>query len=98
MNFAGTHSDTGRGASQPVQRAVFAAWPLLMLMLMGFLLWVGIILPLADLAAGSPVAYKPRWSELPAGFWDFLGIGVGGYIGGCTKEKIASQVITTRRS
>ena len=75
-----------------------ASWrPLLMLMLMGFLVWVGLILPLIDLAAGGPVAYHPRWNELPSGFWSFLEIGMGGYIGGRSLEKIATQMITTAR-
>ena len=46
--------------------------PLLMLLLMGFLLLVGVILPLADLVAGHHVPFEPRWQSLPEGFWQFL--------------------------
>lgn len=66
--------------------------PLLMLILMGFLVLAGLILPLADLVAGHPVRFEPRWSLLPAGFWDFLGVGMGGYIGGRSLEKVAGLV------
>jgi phenylpyruvate tautomerase PptA (4-oxalocrotonate tautomerase family) len=74
-----------------------ANWrPLLMMLLMGFLLLVGLLIPFADLLAGRPIPYHPRWAELPAGFWDFLGIGMGGYIGGRSLEKIAAQWVARR--
>lgn len=66
--------------------------PMLMLLLMGFLLLAGLVLPLADLLAGGRVAFEPRWQMLPQGFWDFLAIGMGGYIGGRSLEKVAGAV------
>lgn len=72
--------------------------PLLMLVLIGFLLLVGLILPLADLVAGRSVPFEPRWQLLPAGFWDFLTIGMGGYIGGRSLEKVARMVTGGGRS
>lgn len=66
--------------------------PILMLILMGFLLLAGLILPLADLVAGKPLNFQPRWQVLPSGFWDFLAIGMGGYIGGRSLEKVAGIV------
>lgn len=69
--------------------------PLLMVMLMGFLVLAGLILPLADLVAGQPIRFEPRWSLLPDGFWDFLSIGMGGYIGGRSLEKVAGMVFST---
>ncbi len=63
--------------------------PLLMLTLTGFLIFAGFILPLADMLAGRELPFSPRWQTLPDGFWDFLSIGVGGYIGGRSLEKIA---------
>lgn len=69
-----------------------ANWrPLLMMMLMGFLLLVGLVIPMLDLLAGHAIPYHPRWADLPQGFWEFLSIGMGGYIGGRSLEKIASQ-------
>ena len=59
---------------------------------MGFLLLAGLVLPLADVIAGGPVPFQPRWNMLPQGFWDFLAIGMGGYIGGRSLEKVAGAV------
>lgn len=67
--------------------------PLLMLVLMGFLVLVGVILPVADLVAGHRIAFEPRWQALPDGFWDFLAVGMGGYIGGRSLEKVAGSVV-----
>jgi hypothetical protein len=66
--------------------------PMLMLLLMGFLLLAGLILPLADMIAGRVLPFQPRWQMLPQGFWDFLTIGMGGYIGGRSLEKVAGAV------
>lgn len=66
--------------------------PLLMLLLMGFLVFVGLVLPLLDLIAGKPIGFAPRWQLLPPDFWNFLSIGMGGYIGGRSMEKVASLV------
>ena len=66
--------------------------PILMLTLVGFLVFVGLLLPLADLAIGQTIPFNPRWQTLPDGFWDFLAVGVGGYIGGRSLEKIVRPV------
>ncbi len=72
------------------------AWrPMLMMLFMAFLVLVGFVLPMADLFVGKSIAYNPRWASLPEGFWQFLSVGVGGYIGGRSLEKIAGQVIAT---
>lgn len=69
------------------------AWrPVLMLTFTSFLLVTGMVLPIADMIAGHVLPYEPRWASLPPGFWDFLSIGMGGYIGGRTLEKVAGQV------
>ena len=67
--------------------------PLLMLLLMGFLVLVGAILPLADLIVGHPIRFEPRWSALPPEFWSFLMVGMGGYVGGRSLEKVAGMVM-----
>jgi hypothetical protein len=67
--------------------------PILMLTLLGFVVFVGLVLPLLDVIAGAPVPFNPRWNILPTQFWDFLTVGVGGYIGGRTLEKVAGQVV-----
>jgi hypothetical protein len=66
--------------------------PMLMLLLMGFLLLAGLILPFADAVMGQRIAFEPRWQMLPDGFWDFLAVGMGGYIGGRSLEKVAGAV------
>ena len=72
--------------------------PLLMLLLMGFLVLVGFVLPVIDLIAGHRVAFEPRWQSLPEGYWQFLTVGAGGYIGGRSLEKVASAVAPARRA
>ncbi|MEI7598957.1 MAG: 3TM-type holin [Aestuariivirga sp.] len=72
--------------------------PLLMLVLMGFLLLVGFVLPVADLIVGHRIAFEPRWQLLPEGFWQFLTVGAGGYIGGRTLEKVAGSASPARRA
>jgi hypothetical protein len=61
--------------------------PILMMVLIWFLLFAGFILPMADLLAGRTLPFNPRWQALPEGFWSFLSVGVGGYIGGRSLEK-----------
>lgn len=68
--------------------------PLLMVILMGFLLLAGLILPLVDLIVGHAIPFLPRWQVLPAGFWDFLTIGMGGYIGGRSLEKVTGLIVS----
>ena len=70
--------------------------PILMLTLLGFIVFVGIVLPFLDFVMGAPVTFNPRWQALPPQFWDFLSIGVGGYIGGRTLEKVAGQVLSPK--
>ena len=67
--------------------------PLLMCLLMGFLLLTGLVLPLADLILGRVIPFNPHWQAIPPAFWDFLTIGMGGYIGGRSLEKIAGAIL-----
>ena len=69
-----------------------------MVLLMGFLVLVGAILPLADLIAGHPIRFEPRWSALPPEFWSFLMVGMGGYVGGRSLEKVAGMVMGSSSS
>jgi hypothetical protein len=65
---------------------------------MGFLIVAGLLLPLADLIAGHRLPFEPRWQILPEAFWEFLSIGMGGYIGGRSLEKIATHMIAGSRT
>ena len=53
---------------------------------------------LADLIAGYRVPFEPRWQSLPEGFWQFLAVGAGGYIGGRSLEKVASAATPPKRA
>jgi len=73
--------------------AMTRSWrPILMYLVMLFLLVYGLVLPIFDLFVASPIVFKPRWDEIPDGMWNLLSIGVGGYIGGRTIEKVTSTV------
>ncbi|HFC04388.1 MAG TPA: hypothetical protein ENJ55_01665 [Rhizobiales bacterium] len=63
--------------------------PVLMYLIIVFLLVYGLLLPVIDLFTSSPVIFQPRWQDIPEGLWNLLGLGVGGYIGGRSLEKIA---------
>jgi hypothetical protein len=65
--------------------------PALMFLLMIFLLFFGLILPLMELVAGRPLAIEPHLDRIPEPLWNLLALGVGGYVGGRTVEKIAAH-------
>lgn len=65
--------------------------PALMFLLMMFLLFFGLIVPLMELVAGEPLPLEPRLDRIPDPLWNLLALGVGGYVGGRTVEKIAAQ-------
>jgi Holin of 3TMs, for gene-transfer release len=71
--------------------------PLLMLIMMAFLVLTGLVLPLGDLIIGHVIPFNPHWQAIPPAFWEFLTIGMGGYIGGRSLEKIAGQVVAGKR-
>lgn len=62
--------------------------PCLMYLLMFFLLLYGFLLPAAEAVVGHPIAFEPRWDAFPDSLWTLLMIGVGGYIGGRSIEKL----------
>lgn len=62
--------------------------PLLMYLIMALLAFYGFLLPLAEAVFGK-VEFEPRWHQFPDGLWTLLMLGVGGYIGGRTVEKLA---------
>jgi hypothetical protein len=66
--------------------------PILMLFIMFVLAVFGLLLPLADIAAGKRIPFSPRWADIPDKLWDLLAISIGGYIGGRSVEKIVSNL------
>jgi hypothetical protein len=67
--------------------------PLLMLLFMALLVLYGVLLPAVDLIAARPIPFSPRWRDLPPEFWNLLTVGLGGYVGGRSLEKIADAAI-----
>jgi hypothetical protein len=65
--------------------------PALMFLLMIFLLFFGLILPLMELGVGRPLQVEPHLDRIPEPLWNLLALGVGGYVGGRTIEKIAAR-------
>jgi hypothetical protein len=68
-----------------------------MLLFMALLVIYGVLLPLSDLIAGAPIVFTPRWRDLPPEFWNLLTVGLGGYVGGRSLEKIADAAIGRAR-
>jgi hypothetical protein len=95
---AGLAKETEQAASVIIAETKSEDWltrnwrPILMLCFMGLLLVVGLLIPMIELLSGHPIAYQPRWQALPPEFWNFLSIGMGGYIGGRSLEKVAREV------
>ena len=71
--------------------------PILMIFIIFLLAFHGFLLPMADMLFGVRLAFVPRWAEIPDRLWDLLNIGLGGYIGGRTLEKLAAQIPTKGR-
>jgi Holin of 3TMs, for gene-transfer release len=63
--------------------------PLLMLLAMAIIAFYGLGLPAIEALAGHAIVFRPRWSDIPPDMWDLLTIGIGGYVGGRSVEKIA---------
>lgn len=62
--------------------------PILMYLVMLLLVVYGLMLPLYEAAFGPLQHFEPRWHQFPDGLWNLLMLGVGGYIGGRTVEKL----------
>lgn len=66
--------------------------PVLMYVIILFLFVYGLILPFVDLAIGRQLPFHPRWNDIPDGLWNLLSLGLGGYIGGRSVEKVARSL------
>lgn len=62
--------------------------PMLMYLIMLLLAVYGLLLPLYEALFGPLEHFEPRWHQFPDGLWNLLMLGVGGYIGGRTVEKL----------
>ena len=76
-------------AEQQSESWLTRSWrPLLMLLLMAFLLFFGLLIPIMELCLGHPLAIEPRLDRIPEPAWNLLTLGLGGYVGARTIEKI----------
>jgi hypothetical protein len=89
-----TNNDTATGRSIARHETwLTRSWrPLLMLSLMGCVVFAGFLLPLAELLLGHRLRFEPRWDLIPPDLWSLLTIGMSGYIGGRTAEKIMGMI------
>jgi hypothetical protein len=77
-------------AEQQSESWLTRSWrPLLMFLLMAFLLFFGLLVPIIELCIGHPLAIEPRLDRIPEPAWNLLTLGLGGYVGARTIEKIA---------
>jgi hypothetical protein len=77
-------------AEQQSESWLTRSWrPLLMFLLMAFLLFFGLLVPFMELWLGHPLAIEPRLDRIPEPAWNLLTLGLGGYVGARTIEKIA---------
>lgn len=79
-------------AEQNSENWITRSWrPILMFLIMGFLLFFGLIVPIIELGLGRPVPIEPRLDRIPEPAWNLLTLGLGGYVGGRTIEKMVSS-------
>ena len=52
------------------------------------------MIPSIEMVTGRTFAFEPRFELLPDAVWNLLAIGLGGYIGGRSAEKIAGRMWT----
>lgn len=62
--------------------------PILMFLLMGVLIWHMMILPFIAYALGAELTQMVGLAVVPETVWTLLIVGMGGYIGGRTLEKV----------
>jgi holin (3TMs family) len=85
-------------AEQNSESWITRSWrPMLMLLIMGFLLFFGLIVPLIELGLGRPIPVEPRLDRIPEPAWNLLTLGLGGYVGGRTIEKMVSSWLARAR-
>ncbi|NRA88920.1 MAG: hypothetical protein HRU28_16375 [Rhizobiales bacterium] len=66
--------------------------PHLMYMIMGIIVWVGVLVPLIEAIFTIKIHVAESFGSIPEAMWSLLQLGVGGYIGGRTLEKTVKMV------
>lgn len=65
--------------------------PHLMYLIMGLLAFNGAIVPLSEAMFNIDIPTLKAWEAIPPQMWQLLMIGVGGYIGGRSAEKVFAK-------
>ena len=86
-----TAEATGESAAQRNWR------PHLMYFIMFLLCFNGVIVPLCNAIFGLQIPMLEAWSAIPEPMWQLLMIGMGGYIGGRSGEKIIREWAKARK-
>ncbi len=76
---------TGKSTLQRIWR------PVLMFVIMGLLVFNGVIVPLGEAAFAVDIPTLEAWNAIPGEMWSLLTIGMGGYIGGRSAEKVVRE-------
>lgn len=89
--FAQAQSEVVKAEAQG--NALQRNWrPVLMYLLMGVIVWHMIAVPILATAFGVPALQMVGLALLPEGVWTLLTVGMGGYIGARTWEKVKGVV------
>lgn len=67
--------------------------PSLMFLLMGVIVWHAVAVPILAFALGVALTDMVGLSVIPNPVWTLLTVGMGGYIGGRTLEKVTDKVM-----
>lgn len=62
--------------------------PIFMWLCMGLLIWHAVAMPVLAVALGVPLTDMVGLDHVPDGLWTLLVVGMGGYIGGRSVEKV----------
>lgn len=80
------------------ESSVQRTWrPHLMYFIMFLLGFNGVIVPLGNAIFGLNIPMLEAWEAIPTPMWQLLMIGMGGYIGGRSGEKIIREWAKTRK-
>jgi hypothetical protein len=66
--------------------------PHLMYLIMFLLVFNGVVVPLGEAIFHINIPILEAWNAIPENMWSLLMIGLGGYIGGRTAEKIVKEM------
>lgn len=87
-------AEFAKAQSEVIQKEAAGSWmqrswrPILMFLLMGVILWHMIAVPMISAFTGISIGEMVGLAVVPTPVWTLLTVGMGGYIGGRTVEKV----------